>query len=124
MGNKIATIPYDEVDFIWVTTHWDLHLNGICNYNGKICEFITTIGSGHWKDEFIDDHEHYNYIVDSPDMCEIYSLSESEKRRWLKNKKEWEIGHGYHWSYNHTEEEIKLTRMQKLKKWFESIIKL
>jgi len=87
--NKIANIDYDEVDFVWIADHWDLHLKGLCKYGGELCLFQTIRG------EYDFDQE--EYII--PDICNIFSLSLLEKIRWIFRKRLFEICIGYHWTY-------------------------
>ena len=58
MSEKITTINYDEVDFVWIQNHWDIHLSGLCNYKGNLCEFKTIVGQWEWNDNFdVEDDE-------------------------------------------------------------------
>lgn len=69
---------YNEVDFVWVSDHYDLHLTGICRDNGKLCRFETD--------------------YDTTEVS-IFELSLLEKVMWLCQKKLFEWCVGYHWSY-------------------------
>ncbi len=89
MKIKIATVPYEELDFVWISNHWDIHLNGLCNYKNNLCEFKTKEGEYDWEKE--------EYII--PTTCDIYSLSLVEKIKWLSTKKKFELMVGYHWTY-------------------------
>lgn len=84
----IATIPYDEVDFKFIINHYDLHLSGICRYNGKTCYFKTIEGE-------------YNYEEDewNESFCEIYKLTFREKWKYFWIRKKFECMVGYHWTY-------------------------
>jgi len=98
----IATIPYDDVNFRWVSNHWDIHLNGICEYQNQICEFKTIQGEGHWTyilDEKGEEVEEDEYVETIPTVCEIYELTEKEKKERLSRQRKFEICVGYHWTY-------------------------
>ena len=71
-------INYDDVDFVWVSDHYDIHLRGLCRHNGELCEFETD-----WESEKV----------------EIKPLSVPQKLRWLLSKKLFEWFVGYHWTY-------------------------
>lgn len=75
----ITTINYHDVNFIWISCHYDIHLKGLCLYDNKLCRFEVN----------------YN----SPEKCEIYSLTILEKIKWSLNKKLFEWCIGYHWTY-------------------------
>lgn len=34
-------LPYDDVNFYYITNHYDLHITGYCLYNGKLAKFDT-----------------------------------------------------------------------------------
>jgi hypothetical protein len=85
---KIADVKYDEVEFVFITNHYDIHLNGVCNYNGELCEF---------KNKYPD----YNEEKDDWEemIVEIYQLTPYEKFKWYKKKFLFEKLVGYHWTY-------------------------
>lgn len=81
----VRDIPYDSLKFInfkfvFASSHYDIHLEGICKYNNKLHEFRTD----------------YN-----TEICTIYSLTFWEKVKWIKKKKLFEWCIGYHFSYPH-----------------------
>jgi hypothetical protein len=39
--NRIATLPYDELKFFWVNSHYDIHLSGLCKIGNTIFYFKT-----------------------------------------------------------------------------------
>lgn len=80
----ITGVPKTEMDFIWVSGHWDVHLSGLCRYQGNICRFKCDN-----PDPNDDDIARYS----------IYSLSMMEKIHWLYRKKKFEICVGRHWTY-------------------------
>ncbi len=89
MKTKIATIPYEKMNFVWITNHYDIHRNGLCNYNNNLCEFKTNEGEYDWDKE--------EYII--PTTCDIYSLTLTEKLKWRYRQKKFELMVGYHWTY-------------------------
>ena len=36
---KIADVKYEDVNFRFISNHYDVHLGGTCIYNGELCEF-------------------------------------------------------------------------------------
>lgn len=80
---QIATLPYDEVNFVWVTKHWDVHLSGLCKMSNTLFWFETRI---------LDD---YDNIV-----CDIFMLSFWEEVRLRLRKFFFEQMVGNHWSYD------------------------
>ncbi len=78
MDKSITILSYTDVDFVWVSNHYDIHLNGICRLNGEICRFDTD----------------YDTMVVS-----VFNLSLLEKIKWLSRKKLFELCVGKHWTY-------------------------
>jgi hypothetical protein len=75
----IATLPYDEVDFVWVSNHYDIHLSGLCKMGNTLFWFKTKI--------------------EGEVECDIYMLSFLEEIRFRLRKFFFERMVGYHWSY-------------------------
>lgn len=86
----IETIPYNQTKFKFISSHYDLHLRGLCVYNNTICYFSTIVGN---YDEILDEWEE--------SFCQIYKLSFKEKAHWLFKKKKFELMVGYHWTYSY-----------------------
>jgi hypothetical protein len=82
----IATLPYDEINFVWVSSHYDVHLFGICKMGNTLFYFKTI----NYEDLYDDDKEL---------MCEIYYLTFWEDVKWRLKKFFFEQMVGYHWSY-------------------------
>ena len=57
----IATLPYDEITFVWIQGHYDIHLSGLCKL-GNTLFYFKTIN--------VDD-----YYEDKELMCDVYMLS-------------------------------------------------
>tara|TARA_Y100000310_G_scaffold331295_1_gene404595 strand:- start:143 stop:493 length:351 start_codon:yes stop_codon:yes gene_type:complete len=86
---------YEEVDFLWISSHWDIHLKGLCKERGKLCRFET-------DDELLGYEEN-----DKQTNVRIYDLSFLEKIKWIFNKKTFEWFVGYHWTYPYREKETR-----------------
>ncbi|MEO6305086.1 MAG: hypothetical protein ABIP51_18150 [Bacteroidia bacterium] len=84
----IDTISYSKIKVLFVSSHYDLHLEGLCRFNNKICLFKTLVGD---YNEEKDDFDEF--------FCEIYELTFKEKIKKLFFKKKFELMVGYHWSY-------------------------
>ena len=78
----IATLPYDEIDFVWVSNHYDVHISGLCKLGFSLFYFKSI-----------------NHDSDEELMCEIWMLSFIEEIRWKLKKFFFEQMVGYHWSY-------------------------
>jgi len=74
----VRSVPYKSVDFIWVCSHYDLHLNGICNDDGELREFKTDYDTG---------------------IVSLYSLTMRQKIKWKLNQWMFELCVGKHWTY-------------------------
>jgi hypothetical protein len=84
--NRIATLPYDELKFFWVNSHYDIHLSGLCKIGNTIFYFKTINSNEYYDDE-------------TELMCDVYMLSFSEEIKWRLRKFFFEQMVGYHWSY-------------------------
>lgn len=82
MGNKADIIErcchYNEVDFVWISNHYDIHLAGLCRVDGRLHRFETN---------------------DDTREVTIYRLTRIAKIRWILKKKLFEFCVGYHWTY-------------------------
>lgn len=85
---KIADINYENVEFRFISNHYDVHLNGTCIYNGELCEFKNQYPD---LDEETDEWEEM--------IVEIYQLTFKEKFEWYKRQWLFENCVGYHWTY-------------------------
>jgi hypothetical protein len=83
----IATLPYDDIDFVWVNNHYDVHISGLCRLGFGLFYFKTI------------NHESYFEDDDKELMCEIYDLTFREDIKWRLKKFFFEQMVGYHWSY-------------------------
>ncbi len=81
----IATLPYDEINFVWIQGHYDVHLLGLCKL-GNTLFYFKTIN----VDDYYDGKEL---------MCDVYMLSSLEEVKWRLRKFFFEQMVGYHWSY-------------------------
>lgn len=82
-----AKISYESVDSRWVSQHWDLHLQGICYFNGEICEFKTIYP------DFDDDKGDWSETI-----VMIYNLTLLEKIKWVIRQSLFEFCIGKHYS--------------------------
>ena len=84
----IKILPYDKVQFKFITNHYDVHLNGSCLYENSICEFKS-------------EYPNYNEETDEWDeqWVKIYKLNWIEKLKWVWKQWLFEKCVGYHWSY-------------------------
>ena len=78
MRDEKNIIRYNDVDFKWISNHYDMHLNGTCIFNMELCEFKTGIG---------DD-----------EMVEIIKLGFGQKLWWRYRQWKFEKCVGYHWT--------------------------
>jgi len=82
----IATLPYDELIFVWIQSHYDVHLSGLCKLGNTFFYFKTI-------------NVEESYDEDKELMCEVYMLSTREEIRWRLKKFLFEQMVGYHWTY-------------------------
>ena len=78
----IATLSYDDIDFVWVENHYDVHISGLCKLGFSLFYFKTI-----------------NHDSDEELMCEVYMLSTIEEIKWKLKKFFFEQMVGYHWTY-------------------------
>ena len=82
----ITTIPYKEVEFNFITNHYDIHYHGTCIYKGDLCEFYTHVHYSDEEDEMVE-------------TVSIYKLTFIEKIKWELKQILFELCVGTHWSY-------------------------
>lgn len=75
--SKIAEIPYDEAEWVWVADFYDIKLGGLLRHRGQLCEFRTDYETG---------------------VVSVYRLGMLRKLWWLLQKKLWE----WRWGYDNT----------------------
>ena len=83
---RISKVEYKNMNFVWVSKHYDFHLEGLCKFNNKLCKFKL---SDNW------DNIDLNTVI----FYNIYYLDLLEKLEWLIRKKLFEICIGKHWTY-------------------------
>lgn len=112
-------IPYDEVKFVFVTSHYDIHLAGICEYEGKMAKFETydetdyvkmhndcpyCSGEDTSEKSFAENCECENYV----DLfCYISPLTMRERIRARISKQWFEFCIGYRCSYDGKRKQIR-----------------
>lgn len=84
----IKILPYSEINFKFVSDHYDVHLSGTCIYEKKLCEF---------KNDYPDYNEEKEEFEEM--QVRIYRLNFLEKIRWTLKQWLFEECVGYHWSY-------------------------
>ena len=77
----LKTLPYSEVNFRWVSDHYDIHLKGSCMLNGILHEF---------ENDYPDDDEEM--------VVRIYRIDLKSKLEWYWKQWKFEKCVGYHWS--------------------------
>ena len=82
----IVTLPYNEVDFVWISSHYDVHINGLCKMGNTLFWFQTKNYDGYFDE-------------DTPLECDVYMLSFWEEVKLRMRKFFFEQMVGYHWSY-------------------------
>jgi len=102
----VIQLPYDKVDFIWVKSHYDVHLEGLCRVNNKIHRF--KIASEFGYDEDLDD-----YVLP---IMNVYKLSKVDKIKWLFRKWLFEVCVGKHFTYPDRKNGVRF--YTKSPKWF------
>lgn len=101
--NHIAIVPYKEMDFVFVSNHYDMHLSGLCKFNNEFCRFQIV----EFDINFDENPEYY-----------IYKLTTKEKIKWLYRKTLFELCIGYHWTYPYRKNGLKPRKPD----WFWQII--
>jgi hypothetical protein len=97
----IAEVPYNDMKFKWVCSHYDIHLHGTCYYNNEICEFI------------VDD--------DLEGIYKIYKLNRKGKIKWWLKQKKFELMVGDHWTYKDGER-IGIFYYDKRPRWLRTLL--
>lgn len=106
--NKIARVDYDKMKFEFIYDHWDIHLNGLCWYEGKLCWFETFDTREYecnplyyiwWTSPEGEKIQWEEYREVGELYCEIYEMTFTEKfkKQWKRFWFEFCVGH--HWSY-------------------------
>lgn len=104
----IGTIPYNDTAFVWVNSHYDIHLEGLCTYSGMLCRFVAHDNTDYQRMAAAcpycssDDDENWDACTcDSyvDVVCDIYQLTPIEKLKWIYRKTLFELCVGRHWSY-------------------------
>lgn len=83
---RIATLPYNEINFVWISNHYDVHLSGLCKMGNTFFWFVTI--------------NHYEVFEENEQLkCDVYQLSFWEEIKLRMRKFFFEQMVGYHWSY-------------------------
>ena len=78
--------PYKEIDYVWVSSHYDFHREGLCRHEGKLARFTCI-------EDYPDDYGTCGEDCDGcpkcdnpPIVCNIWPLSPLERVNWLRRK--------------------------------------
>jgi len=100
MIKAIATVKYVDMNFFWITDHYDIHLTGYCHYKGALCRFDVT------DDFFAKPTNQVSY--------NIFSMTLFEKIKMLIDKTLFETCVGTSWSFPVKKESKKPKWLKKL----------
>ena len=114
-------VPYNEMNFVWISNHYDVHWEGICRHEGKLCKFITHDLTDYQKmnDECpycSDQTEDWNACTCGPYsdlVCDIIPLGLWEKIKWIWTWKFFEYCVGTHWTYTGDSRKSKVFTMKR-----------
>ena len=109
---NMIKVPYSDMDFVWINGHYDIHLQGLCRYDGALCKFYTDGDTfynavGWWNEE---------YEID----CYVTPIVGWERLKWKLRKIAFEICIGYHWTYPQRKQGVHF--YTKRPKWFWRIV--
>jgi hypothetical protein len=79
-------VPYTDVDWVWISNHYDIHLTGLARHDGELMRFKTP--QFYWAARRT-----------RPIMVRLFRLSPVEKLRAHLNKWAFEVCVGRHWTY-------------------------
>jgi hypothetical protein len=80
-GETAVIYKYDDMNFFWVSSFYDVPLNGLCKIDGKLHVFTIYCDN------------------DLDTAYEVYSLTSKEKINWLIRKWAFELCVGTHMTY-------------------------
>ena len=83
----VCTVPYAEMQWVWITDYYDVPLQGLCRYHGRLYRFEAANEEG--------------------EMYRVYSLTRPERCRWMARKWLFELAIGRHWSYPAREQGVR-----------------
>lgn len=78
-------VPYEYMHFEWVSSHYDVHLEGLCRVNGELMYFKT-------------EKSHLCYPWRNL-RCHVFPLRGIDKLAWRIRQRLFEVCVGRHWSY-------------------------
>lgn len=94
----MTSVEYKDIDFVWISDHWDFHRGGVCRHNGALAEFScveeTPAGWGTCGED-CDGCPCCELLI----VCQIKPLTRLQKLRWLFKKRAFETCVGRHWTY-------------------------
>lgn len=83
------TVLYHQMSWVWVSSYYDVPLDGLCRWDGALCSF-----------EIID-------VEAEPPLYRVAVLTWLERVRWLARKWLFELCVGRHWSYPQREQGVR-----------------
>ncbi len=86
----LVTLPYEKVDFKFISNHYDVHLEGTCIYNNSMCYFTNKYP------EYNEETETWEEMY-----VKIYKINFLEKIKYWYIQTMFELCVGYHWTYPH-----------------------
>lgn len=86
----IKELPYDAVDFRWISNHYDVHLNGTCMLDGELCEFEGELPA------YNDERDEWEEMI-----VRVYRIDRMSRIRWRLRQWLFEQCVGYHCTYPH-----------------------
>jgi hypothetical protein len=102
VNGKVASMiqkPYGEIEFVFVSDHYDFHRSGICRHDGKLAQFSCVEDYPPGWGSCGEDCDGCDLCNDYPVVCQIKPLTTAQKIGWIWKKKLFEICVGTHWTY-------------------------
>lgn len=102
-----VVVDYYKCNFVFVSSHYDIHLHGTCMHEGKLWEFTTHDNTDYRRMQSACPSCSGNDDADctcesfSEVVCVLTPLTFLQRLRWKFRQKMFEICVGYHWSYPH-----------------------
>ena len=108
METNVIRVKYDDMQFHYITSHYDLHWAGTCIYNGKIAEFVTRDETDYeaindacpsCKDGGTNDYKDCTCEAYAELWCEIKELTFVERVKWFFKKQYYKHKYASCYSY-------------------------
>jgi hypothetical protein len=93
-------IAYRDINFLWVSSHYDFHHEGICTHDGKVARFACSEDyPENWGTCEHDDGSDCPLCDNPPIVCNVFPLTALGRLKWLIRKRMFELCVGEHWTY-------------------------